>query len=187
MMATADLPEVPLMTFPAILRNPGLNNRLAHLQVADNEQSSHNRKSTGPTRDKEGKRRIRRRENGSSSYLTLEYCLESKFNPFPAKFASNPHIVAPSSRDYVLSKQSPQSTFPEPLPSFLSRSTQAPSYVPPSPDPQSSTAGQFTLALKGVRKDLRRSGGRAEQLVKEIETGRCTITIPLYDPDRRAG
>jgi hypothetical protein len=38
-------------------------------------------------------------------------------------------------------------------------------------DRTSSTAGLFTLPLRGVRKELRRSGPRAERLVKDVENG----------------
>jgi hypothetical protein len=40
------------------------------------------------------------------------------------------------------------------------------------PDLSSSKAGHFTLALKGVRKGLRRCGPRAERLVRDVEEGK---------------
>lgn len=54
------------MSFPAVLRNPGLINRYAHLLVAADTAKGRSRKAGGSyVREKEGKRRIRRRENGA--------------------------------------------------------------------------------------------------------------------------
>jgi hypothetical protein len=60
------LDSSPTMSFPAILRNPGLPNRYAHLLTPVDTPKGRNRKAEGSyVREKEGKRRIRRRENGA--------------------------------------------------------------------------------------------------------------------------
>ncbi|KAF8482205.1 hypothetical protein JB92DRAFT_3036945 [Gautieria morchelliformis] len=99
--------------------------------------------------DKEGKRWARRRDN--------------------SRFAGNIHIVKPSTKDFNLSVCLPRSTFPKPLPAFLPRHLAAPSASLPHRDPISANAGRYSLSLKGVRKELRRSGPRAEQIVLDIE------------------
>ncbi|TFK44259.1 hypothetical protein BDQ12DRAFT_640731 [Crucibulum laeve] len=146
----------PILSFPAILRNPGLNNRFAHLhggptvykqQQQINSQASVKRRHRDQN---EGKRWIRRKDN--------------------ARFVGNPHIVAATKRDYALNTPYTRQTFPEPLPAYLPRSAKLPVLtVPPATDPASANAGRFSLSLKGMRRDLRRAGGRAEYLVREVE------------------
>ena len=68
-----------------------------------------------------------------------------------------------------LSLPLPRSTFPRPLPPFLPRHLSAPSASPPRRDPASANAGRYSLSLKGVRRELRRAGPRAEQIVLDIE------------------
>lgn len=63
-----------------------------------------------------------------------------------------------------------QRTFPEPLPAYLSRNTQVASTQIPSMDPVSANAGRFSLSLKGMRRELRKMGGRAESIVRVVET-----------------
>ncbi|KAF8585971.1 hypothetical protein K439DRAFT_1632235 [Ramaria rubella] len=99
--------------------------------------------------EKEGKRWIRRRDN--------------------SRFAGNGHIVKPSTKDFSLSYSYPRTTFPKPLPSFLPRHPPAPSASAPLRDPASANAGRYSLSLKGVRKELRRSGPGAERIVLDIE------------------
>jgi hypothetical protein len=62
-----------------------------------------------------------------------------------------------------------RSTFPEPLPAYLSRNTKVPSTVAPVRDISSANAGRFSLSLKGMRRTLRRYGFRAQFLVSEVE------------------
>jgi hypothetical protein len=78
--------------------------------------------------------------------------------------------VTASKRDYSLVPPQTQSTFPEPLPPYLPRSVKLPT-VPtlPATDPSSANAGRFSLSLKGMRRDLRRAGRRAESLVRDVE------------------
>jgi hypothetical protein len=64
--------EEPVMSFPAVLRNPNLTARYAHLLPAESSSRQVNAKGNrGGTFDaaqiREGKRRIRRRDNGECS------------------------------------------------------------------------------------------------------------------------
>lgn len=60
----------PTMSFPAILRNPGLGSRYAHLLSPVDAVKDRSRKAEGRyVREREGKRRIRRRENGAIHWL----------------------------------------------------------------------------------------------------------------------
>ncbi|KAI0028674.1 hypothetical protein K488DRAFT_57999, partial [Vararia minispora EC-137] len=145
---SADEP-VPL-SFPAILRNPSLQSRFAHL--SDPKRT----KTVAPPfrkfsrrHDNEGKRWTRRSEN--------------------ARFTGNPHIVAPSKHDLELSHPSKSETFPIPLPPFLPRSSSLPPTVTPCSNPQASHAGHFSLSLKGARKNIRRAGPRTQALVRAVE------------------
>jgi hypothetical protein len=68
-MATADS-GIPVLSFPAILRNPGLNHRFAHLHGGTATGSGHKLQTVKATikknhRDQnEGKRWVRRKDNG---------------------------------------------------------------------------------------------------------------------------
>ncbi|KAH9036722.1 hypothetical protein EDB83DRAFT_2507711 [Lactarius deliciosus] len=77
------------------------------------------------------------------------------------RFTDNPHIAVPSKRDLE-----------PPLPTLLT------------------TAGQFSLSLRGMRKALRRSGARTEALVRGVEDeltrwlGEVAVVLnPALDPD----
>ena len=90
--------------------------------------------------------------------------------PFAACFAGNPHIVAATKSDYSISTPHLSPTFPEPLPPYLPRTVILPiTPTYPATDPASANAGRFSLALKGMRRDLCRAGGRAEALIKDVE------------------
>ncbi|KZT66388.1 hypothetical protein DAEQUDRAFT_457908 [Daedalea quercina L-15889] len=142
------------MSFPAILRHAGIGDRFAHLHRGD---SAHLRGSAAVSAapkknrrdEKEGKRWVRRKEN--------------------ARFAGNAHIVLPSKRDYAVFPPQTQPTFPQPLPHYLSRNTVVPPAVLPGREPASANAGRFSMSLKGMRRELRKSGPRTEQLVRELE------------------
>ena len=88
-----------------------------------------------------------------------------------ARFVGNPHVVAATRDDYQVPPPEVRSTFPAPLPAYLSRntplSTLAPTY---KPDLNSSSAGRFSLSMKGMRRELRKGGARAQHLVKDVET-----------------
>jgi hypothetical protein len=86
-----------------------------------------------------------------------------------AHFVGNPHVVAATRKDYIFPTPSNKPTFPEPLPSYLPRMAKVPVGTPPTRDPVSANAGRFSLSLKGMRKELRRAGGRAEALIREVE------------------
>ncbi|KDQ55845.1 hypothetical protein JAAARDRAFT_37269 [Jaapia argillacea MUCL 33604] len=140
------------MSFPAILRNPGLSSKFAHLRsevprAQGTGESSATKKKTRD--DKEGKRWIRRKEN--------------------ARFTDNPHIVLATKKDFSLTVPTPRSTFPEPLPHYLSRNTKLGNVATPTTDPISANAGRFSLSIKGMRRDLKKSGPRGEYLVSVIE------------------
>ncbi|KAF9241555.1 hypothetical protein BU15DRAFT_73281 [Melanogaster broomeanus] len=129
-----DIGPVPL-SFPAILRNPKLSNRFAHLSVSSQDQSLHySAKHKKDRVEHEGKRWARRREN--------------------AKFTHNPHVTLPTSNDLAHPLQVPSTTFPHPLPPYISRNVPLPSSLPPPRDPATSSAGLFSLSLRGVRRTL---------------------------------
>lgn len=86
-----------------------------------------------------------------------------------ARFTGNPHIVAATKRDYALQTPHITSTFPEPLPPYLLRTTALATTVAPTRDPNTANAGRFSLSLKGMRRELRKSGFRAEALVRDVE------------------
>lgn len=86
-----------------------------------------------------------------------------------ARFAGNAHIVLPSKRDYAIVPPSKASTFPQPLPNYLSRNNAIPATTLPVREPNSANAGRFSMSLKGMRRELRKSGPRTELLVKEVE------------------
>ncbi|KAG6850873.1 hypothetical protein H0H93_007491 [Arthromyces matolae] len=133
-------PPPPAMSFPAILRNPGLTGRFAHLQASSTQPVSF--------------------PSTTSKKLQREH---------EARFVGNPHIIAASKQDYIIPFPQPRPTFPEPLPSYLPRTTNVPTISIPERDPSSSNAGRFSLSLKGMRKELRKSGFRAESLVRSVE------------------
>ncbi|KAG6920227.1 hypothetical protein DXG01_004996 [Tephrocybe rancida] len=140
----------PPLSFPAILRNPGISGRFAHLQT----NPAHPQPAASPAarklnREHEGKRWIRRKDN--------------------ARFTGNPHIVAATKRDYSLQTPQTRTTFPEPLPAYLPRTANVPTTAIPERDPTSANAGRFSLSLKGMRKRLRKCGFRAELLVRDVE------------------
>ncbi|RPD57629.1 hypothetical protein L226DRAFT_532132 [Lentinus tigrinus ALCF2SS1-7] len=139
------------MSFPAILRTPGMSDRFAHLRVRTQSSAAPTAVSAKRNRrdEKEGKRWIRRKEN--------------------ARFIGNAHIVAPSRKDYSVPAPSSRTTFPEPLPHYLARNNPIPPAVPAAREPVSANAGRFSMSLKGMRRELRKSGPRTELLVKEVE------------------
>ncbi|KAK2467894.1 hypothetical protein APHAL10511_000189 [Amanita phalloides] len=146
--------DSPVLSFPAVLRNPGLVSRFAQIQAVANEHEyvAHTTQ-IGPEPFRrgphEGKRWVRRKDN--------------------AEFFGNPHIVAAAKHDYAIQPPHILSTFPEPLPPYLPRTVKIPAAQIPSQDPLSANAGRFSLSLKGMRRTLRRSGNRAQILVRHIE------------------
>lgn len=88
-----------------------------------------------------------------------------------ARFAGNPHIVSAAPYDHALQIPRTLPTFPEPLPPYLPRNARLPSTgVIPTRDPTSANAGRFSMSLRGMRRDLRRSGYRTQALVRAIES-----------------
>ncbi|KAF9528464.1 hypothetical protein CPB83DRAFT_311205 [Crepidotus variabilis] len=144
----------PILSFPAILRNPGLTSRFAHLHspsVSGDTATQTPVQTRKRLREQnEGKRWVRRKDNAS--------------------FVGNPHVVAATKRDYAIPVPQAQSTFPEPLPAYLPRSVKVASSITPVTDVASANAGRFSVSLKGMRRDLRRAGGRAEALVRDVES-----------------
>ncbi|KAJ3724901.1 hypothetical protein C8R42DRAFT_662909 [Lentinula raphanica] len=145
---TLDAP-IPL-SFPSILRNPGIKDKYAYLYDAKPRNSPARTYKKAKRDDNEGKRWVRRKEN--------------------ARFSDNPYISLPTRRDYTLHLTEPKTTFPEPLPSYLHRNTKIPATSKPLTDPASANAGRFSFSIKGMRRDLRRAGYRAEHLVQQVET-----------------
>ncbi|KAF9227387.1 hypothetical protein BS17DRAFT_775400 [Gyrodon lividus] len=138
---------VPL-SFPAILRNPKLSDRFAHLRISS-QVSSSPRKTKKDRVEHEGKRWVKRQEN--------------------AKFTHNPHITLPTRSDLTHPLQVPSTTFPHPLPLYLPRNVPLPPSLPPQRDPSASSAGLFSLSLRGVRRTLR-SRPSSAPLVKTVES-----------------
>jgi hypothetical protein len=96
---------------------------------------------------------------------------EFPHSDLPARFVGNPHVIAATKDDYQVLPPDVKSTFPEPLPVYLSRNAPVSTLTPArKPDPNSSSAGRFSLSVKGVRKDLRKAGARAQHLVKDVES-----------------
>ena len=91
-----------------------------------------------------------------------------------ARFMGNPHIVLATKKDYGVPVPLIRTTFPEPLPPYLPRNIKLPSIVPPTRNPNSANAGRFSLSLKGMRRELRKSGVRAQVLVLDIEAEMVT-------------
>lgn len=182
-MATTPTPShedkgpVP-MSFPAVLRSSGLVDRYAHLRLAAGKsQNSGTSSYFAPKKsrrdEKEGKRWVRRKENGTAihrchSSVSTQSIINVYFDCI-ARFIGNPHIVAASKKDLYTPAPSVRTTFPEPLPAYLSRNNAIPPAMPTAREPTSANAGRFSMSLKGMRRDLRKSGPRTETLVKEVE------------------
>ncbi|CAA7261767.1 unnamed protein product [Cyclocybe aegerita] len=144
-----------VLSFPAILRNLGLKDRYAYLHAAPGTSGTPPKSQSQVLKKQrrnqnEGKRWVRRNDN--------------------ARFVGNPHIVAATKRDYALLPAQTHPTFPEPLPPYLPRTLRVPAASIPTTDPASANAGRFSVSLKGMRRDLRRAGGRAEALVRDVES-----------------
>ncbi|KAG8908306.1 hypothetical protein FRC00_011316 [Tulasnella sp. 408] len=137
-ISTLDQP-IP-MSFPALLGT--VAPRMLQEQEG-NVQSPTERARRALKADKLGKQWVRRRDN--------------------ARFASNPHIAAPTSEDQN-SPLPPHRPWPQPLPAYIPRRTSAPDWIPP-PSIQSVPR----LTRKGVRKYIRNAGPYAEQLVRDFE------------------
>ncbi|KAJ6499357.1 hypothetical protein C8R45DRAFT_793754, partial [Mycena sanguinolenta] len=147
-----DSAPMPL-SFPALLRNPGLTSRFAHLSDSVSEKSRpiapKKHKTLRRNDDNEGKRWVRRKNN--------------------ARFSGNLHIVQPGKRDYQQPIPRIHSTFPEPLPVYLARNNKVPGAALPTTNPRDADCGRFSLSLKGMRRDLRKMSFRSKPLVAEIE------------------
>ncbi|KAL0570512.1 hypothetical protein V5O48_011458, partial [Marasmius crinis-equi] len=140
------------LSFPAILRNPGVSSRYAHLHDS--------RYKPAPSTTSRVPKKTRRDENGGRRWV------RRKEN---AQFVGNPHVVAATRKDYQIQSTPIKATFPEPLPPYLPRTAKVPSRNAPELDPNSANAGRFSMSLKGMRRDLRKFGYRAEVLVRDIE------------------
>ena len=185
--------SLPLLSFPAILRNPGITSRYAHLhdtKFQGDTYRSHTSINKNRRDQNEGKRWVRRKDNGQfitakriNTYSDIDYT-------FAASFVGNPHIVAATKSDYLISTPHHSPTFPEPLPPYLPRTVKLP-VTPtfPTTDPASANAGRFSLGLKGMRRDLRKAGGRAEALIRDVECEMIqwlTLGGTILTPDKRA-
>lgn len=162
-----DPAPIPL-SFPSILRNPGIASRFAYLSDSAPDKSkpiAPKKHKTLRRDDNEGKRWIRRKENGSVIAIG---CVQS--NGCLARFSGNVHIVQPGKKDYLAQGPQIRTTFPEPLPVYLARNNKLPAAALPIPDPRNSDCGRFSLGLKGMRRDLRKMGFRSKPLVLDIET-----------------
>lgn len=77
--------------------------------------------------------------------------------------------MAATRRDYLVSAAPIRSTFPVPLPPYLPRTAVVPRANLPQREPLSANAGRFSLSLKGMRRELRKSGVRVQGLVDAVE------------------
>ena len=111
----------------------------------------------------QGKRLVTR------SFVSPSSLIEGVARNAAARFAGNTHIVAASKQDYCVPAPNARATFPQPLPVYLHRNNQIPAAELPSTEPVSANAGRFSLSLKGMRRELRKSGPKTELLVQEIE------------------
>ena len=102
-------------------------------------------------------------------WCTPSLSLPASTDPSTAKFTHNPHITLPTSLDLAHPLQAPLSTFPHPLPTYLPRTLLVPPSRPPPSVPSTSSAGLFSLSLRGARRTLRARPSSA-YLVKAIET-----------------
>lgn len=169
--ATTTMLDEPVpLSFPAVLRNSKLGDRFAHLKEGLSQRGPQiTSKSKRIRTEQEGKRWVRRRDNGELRHIRAVITLIEQLTLIEARFVANPHIVPPTSGDYAIEAPQGRTTFPEPLPAYLPRVSPAPSPNVPVYDPGSAAAGRFSLSLKGVRKNLRKSGGRSRELIKVIE------------------
>lgn len=170
---TTDTGPVPL-SFPAILRNPNLSDRYAHLRPASLDREAASRSQSKRARKDrnvlEGKRWVRRQENGMFTVPGQAFSVSAIQLFQLAKFTHNPHITPPTAADLALpTRHLPSSTFPIPLPPYLPRSVTVPPSVTPLSDPATSAAGLFSLSLRGTRRTLC-SRPFTAPLVKAIES-----------------
>ncbi|KZV76500.1 hypothetical protein PENSPDRAFT_722673 [Peniophora sp. CONT] len=147
---------VPL-SFPAFLRNPALQSRFAQLS----DSGTYRAKSAPAV----AKRTVRRDENDGKRWV------RRKEN---SRFEGNPHVVAPTKRDLTLTHPAKAETFPIPLPPFLPRSVSLPATTAPTPNQQNSRSGNFSMSLRGARKNIRRAGPRTQALVRAVEEALTT-------------
>ena len=61
-------------------------------------------------------------------------------------------------------------TFPSPLPRYLPRNATIPAAAPATHEIGSASAGQFSMSMKGMRRELRGRGVMTEVLVREVES-----------------
>ncbi|GAA5940785.1 hypothetical protein JCM1841_004717 [Sporobolomyces salmonicolor] len=162
----ASMSGVVPMSMPAILQNP--KNKHLHGALGRNERSAGGReggaiKATSAGAVPGGKRRRRRWEN--------------------AQLSGNPHLHRPTRADFAPgpSLRDLSTTFAPP-PATFSRSTyisSSPSSVPsPALLASTSTYGQFTMPLRGLRRNIRGGlgprakrgeGGRTEEVLEIME------------------
>ncbi len=72
------------MSFPAILRNPGLSDRFAHLRVRTQSSATSSPAAVKRNRrdEKEGKRWVRRKENGTYRFVRPVALMRMYDSPF---------------------------------------------------------------------------------------------------------
>jgi hypothetical protein len=93
-------------------------------------------------------------------YVSLAQCDSEGFTDRASvvRFVGNPYVVPAATRnDYQVLPPEVKSTSPEPLSTYLSQNV-LPAY---KPNPNSSSAGEFPLSIKGMRKELRKAGAGA--------------------------
>lgn len=150
------------MTLPAILQNP----RLRHLQPVV-RTSGPSAASSSTSRSHAGKRRLRRDEN--------------------SRFASNPHMVRPTPKDYQLQPNRVVSTFQtaDGRSSRLEtiRESQVPDFASPHHDSASfevasAMQGQFTISLRDAQQFLR-AREASSTTVDEVAGGMVELSFAM--------
>ncbi|PCH35929.1 hypothetical protein WOLCODRAFT_166548 [Wolfiporia cocos MD-104 SS10] len=133
------------MSFPAILRTPGLSDRFAHLRPAvGNKVAVPAVPKRNGRDDKEGKRWVRRKESDVGA-VPRRNGVETPLRR--SQFVGNAHIVPPTKRDYALPLPAKTPTFPVLLLPYIPRSVPIPPSAPPTREPSSAAAGPRTEAL----------------------------------------
>ena len=185
------------MSMPAILQQPKNKHLLGALGKSlrrdENERNSGGRKAGKEGAVPGGKRRKRRWENGELSLSLIASFksggTSSLIPPFrilwvfsTAQLAGNPHLHRPTRSDFAPGPSLKDlSTVFAPPPTNFSRSTYTtpPSSTSSSSDAFSKESGQFSMSLRGLRRNLRTGvvgnkvrrgeGGRIEEVLEIME------------------
>ncbi|TFY80977.1 hypothetical protein EWM64_g3031 [Hericium alpestre] len=153
---TAAVPAPVPLSFPAFLRNPGLNNRYAHL-ISDDESRpvasvpALSKKSLR-RHDNEGKRWVRRKDNGTPFHGKPTHRSPCEAGSRPSSPPCDLHL--PNTPPAIPASQLVSSTGDD----------------APASNLLTAHAGRFGRTLRGMRRTLRKAGPRTQALVHGVET-----------------